>query len=159
MGKKNTSDKSKTSNDIKGIIFITTGILIILSVFVTNSSGLIGKTVKKLLLSLLGMGAYFFPLLLIFVGVSFIVKNGKIIFNTRFYGIVILLVNSLLFIQMLYIDQYYTKGNLILGIHKIYDEISPMHGGILSYLIDIPLYNLFGSIGAYIIFIAIYIYL
>lgn len=157
MVKKNTSDKSKTSNDIKGIIFITIGILIILSVFVTNSSGLIGKTVKKLLLSLLGMGAYFFPLLLIFVGVSFIVKNGKIVFNRRFYGIVILLVNSLMFIQMLYIDQYYTKGNLVLGIHKIYNGTSPIHGGIVSYLIDIPLYNLFGSIGAYIIFIAIYI--
>ncbi|MFU0823870.1 MAG: hypothetical protein ACFWTK_02220 [Clostridium sp.] len=157
MVKKNTYSKSNISNDIKGVIFITIGILMLLSVFATNSSGLMGKTIKKFLFSLFGLGAYFFPLLLVFVGISFIIKKGKIIFNKRFYGIMTLLINSLMFIQMIYIKQYYTEGNWISGIHKIYSKTGHFHGGILSYLIDIPLYKLFGDIGSYIIFIAIYI--
>lgn len=161
MDRKSTSNKSnsktKTSNDIKGIVFITIGLLIILSVFVTDSSGLVGKTAKKLLLTSLGIGAYFLPLLLIFMGISFLLKNGKIVFNRRFYGIVILVVNSLMFLQMIYIDEYYTKGKIILGMKKIYNSPNPFHGGIVSYLIDIPFYGLFGSVGSYIIFLAMYI--
>ncbi|KYH29874.1 MULTISPECIES: FtsK/SpoIIIE family DNA translocase [Clostridium] len=157
MVKKNAYSKSNISNDIKGIIFMTIGILMLLSVFATNSSGLMGKTVKKFLFSLIGLGAYFFPLLLILVGISFIIKKGKIIFNKRFYGIMTLLINSLMFIQMIYIKQYYTEGSWILGIHKIYNKTDHFHGGILIYLIDIPLYKLFGDIGSYIIFISIYI--
>lgn len=54
MVKKNAYSKSNISNDIKGIIFMTIGILMLLSVFATNSSGLMGKTVKKFLFLLLG---------------------------------------------------------------------------------------------------------
>ncbi|MCY6372528.1 FtsK/SpoIIIE family DNA translocase [Clostridium ganghwense] len=150
-------NKPKFNNDIKGIIFITTGILMILSIFVTNACGLVGQTVKQLLISLMGIGSYFFPILLIFVGISFIMRNGKISFNKRFYGILLILINSLLFIQMVYISEYYEEGNILFGIRKIYLEGKILHGGIISYLIDIPLYKLFGNIGCYIIFTAIYI--
>lgn len=147
----------KFNNDIKGIIFITIGILMILSIFATNASGLVGQTAKRILISLMGMGAYFFPVLLIFIGVSFIMKNGKINFNKRFYGIFLILINSLLFIQMIYIDEYYKSENVLYGIRKIYSEDKIIHGGIISYLFDVPLYKLFGNIGCYIIFTAIYI--
>lgn len=155
--KQSKENHFKFNNDIKGIIFITIGILMILSIFVTNASGLVGQTVKRILISLMGIGSYFFPVLLIFVGISFIIKNGKINFNKRFYGIFLFLINSLLFIQMLYIDEYYKNENILYGIRKLYSEDKIIHGGIISYLFDIPLYKLFGNIGSYIIFIAIYI--
>ncbi len=155
--KQSKENHFKFNNDIKGIIFITIGILMILSIFVTNASGLVGQTVKRILISLMGIGSYFFPVLLIFVGISFIVKNGKINFNKRFYGIFLFLINSLLFIQMLYIDEYYKNESILYGIRKLYSEDKIIHGGIIGYLFDIPLYKLFGNIGSYIIFIAIYI--
>ncbi|MCY6483920.1 DNA translocase FtsK [Clostridium aestuarii] len=157
--RKNSKRKSKFENDIKGIIFITIGILIILSVFITNSSsaGLIGITSKKILISFMGIGSYFFPFIIIFLGISYIAKNGKVNFKKRFYGILLLIVNSLLFIQMILINEYYTEGNVLQGIQKIYNEEKITHGGILSYLIDVPLYKLFGSIGTYIILVSIYI--
>ncbi|MCY6356649.1 FtsK/SpoIIIE family DNA translocase [Clostridium sp. ZS2-4] len=147
----------KFNNDIKGIIFITIGILMILSIFVTNASGIAGQTAKRILISLMGIGAYFFPVILIFLGISFIMKNGKINFNKRFYGIFLFVINSLLFIQMIYMDEYYKNETILYGIKKIYSEDKIMHGGITSYLIDIPIYKLFGNIGAYIIFTAVYI--
>lgn len=147
----------KFNNDIKGIIFITIGILMILSIFVTNASGLVGQTVKRVLISLMGIGSYFFPVLLIFLGISFIMKDGKINFNKRFYGIFLFLINSLLFIQMLYINEYYKDKNILYGIRKLYSEDKIIHGGIISYLFDIPLYKLFGTLGSYIIFTSVYI--
>lgn len=155
--KKSTGEKTRIENDIKGIILITIGTLMILSIFITNSSGLVGRTVKRMIISFMGLGSYFFPLIIIFVGISYILKNGKLNFNKRFYGITVLLLNSLMLIQMININKYYVDGNLLYGIKKIYNEVSIMHGGILSYLIDIPLYKLFGSMGSYIIFISLYI--
>ena len=148
---------SKFENDIKGILLITLGVLMVMSIFITSSSGLIGKTVKKLLLAFVGVGSYFFPLIIIFIGITYIISKGKIAFNKRFYGILIFLINSLMFIQMFTLTNYYVRGNIIDGIKKIYYEDAITHGGIFSYLLDIPIYNLFGNLGSYIIFTAIYI--
>lgn len=157
-GKKDLGNKPKEkNNDIKGIILITIGILMILSVFATSNSGLAGKTVKQIFISLVGIGIYFLPLILIFLGINFILKDGKLNFNKRFYGIIMFFITSLLFIQMMVLNTYYDEGDISFGIRKIYLEDKILHGGIISYLIDIPLYKLFGSIGAYIIFISFYI--
>lgn len=165
MAKKNKHSKkasktvqsSQMPNDIKGIIFITLGILMILSVFASDSSGILGKSIKKLLIGLFGMGSYIFPLLMIFIGISYILKNGKITFNNRFYGIFIFILNTLLFTQMIYINDYYIEDNFIEGIKKIFIETSVIHGGIIGYIMDVPLYKLLGSVGSYIVFISIYI--
>ncbi|KEI10409.1 cell division protein FtsK [Clostridium sp. K25] len=152
-----TVQSSQMPNDIKGIIFITLGILMILSVFASDSSGILGKSIKKLLIGLFGMGSYIFPLLMIFIGISYILKNGKITFNNRFYGIFIFILNTLLFTQMIYINDYYIEDNFIEGIKKIFIETSVIHGGIIGYIMDVPLYKLLGSVGSYIVFISIYI--
>ncbi|KGM97718.1 cell division protein FtsK [Clostridium novyi A str. 4552] len=148
---------SQIPNDIRGVAFITLGILMMLSVFATDSSGILGKSIKKMLIGLFGIGSYIFPLLIVFIGISYINRNGKITFNNRFYGIFILIVNTLLFIQMLHINEYYLENDFMYGIKKIFNEENIFHGGIISYMIDVPLYKLLGNIGSYIIFIATYI--
>ncbi|KOA20887.1 DNA translocase SpoIIIE [Clostridium homopropionicum DSM 5847] len=164
MARKNSKSNKKTpestnrfGNDIKGILLITVGVLMLLSVFITNSSGLIGITIKKTFIALMGLGSYFFPLIIILTGVSYIIKNGKVIFNNRFYGIILFITNSLMLIQMININKYYINNDILQGIKKIYSNPSIFHGGIITYLIDIPLYKLFGSIGSYFIMTAIYI--
>lgn len=155
--KEDKNIKSGFDSDIKGILLITLGILMLMSLFLTDSSGIIGKTIKKMFLALMGIGSYFFPFIIIFVGVTYIITNGKMTFNRRFYGILFFLINSLMFIQMLTLENYYVSNNLIEGIKKIYYQDKITHGGILSYLIDVPIYTLFGNTGAYIIFTAIYV--
>ncbi|MCY6958243.1 FtsK/SpoIIIE family DNA translocase [Clostridium brassicae] len=149
-------EKSRYHNDIKGIVLITCGILMLLSVFATNSAGLVGQTVKKVLIYLMGIGAYVAPIVLILLGVSFITNNGKLNFNRRFYGIILCIINSLLFIQMMSIDKYYEEGKMLDVLKRLYMEQDYIHAGVIGFLIDIPLYKLFGSMGSYIIFIGIY---
>lgn len=58
---------------------------------------------------------------------------------------------------MLNVKSYYEEGNISLGIAKIYHSTTIFHGGIASYLIDVPLYKLFGLLGSYVIFISMYV--
>ena len=167
MARKKTKSKGSKSIDanseIFGIILITIGILILLSIFSTifssshSISGMIGDFINHMLFAILGVGAYLSPFLIIFVGVCYIVKKGKINFSKKFYGIILCIINTLLFIQMLSLNRYYLKGNFMLGIKKIYNSQSVFHGGIISYSIDVPMYTLFGAAGSCIIFIAIYV--
>ena len=166
MTKKKNKHSKKTSNvgqpsqipdDIRGVAFITLGILMILSVFATDSSGILGRSIKKILIGLFGIGSYILPLLIIFVGITYINKNSKLNFNNRFYGIVILIINTLLFIQMVHINEYYLENDFMHGITKIFSDENAFHGGVISYMIDVPLYKLLGTVGSYIIFVAAYI--
>lgn len=153
----NVGQPSQIPDDIRGVAFITLGILMILSVFATDSSGILGRSIKKILIGLFGIGSYIIPLLIIFIGISYINKNSKLNFNNRFYGIVILIINTLLFIQMVHINEYYLENDFMHGITKIFSEENAFHGGVISYMIDVPLYKLLGTVGSYIIFVAAYI--
>lgn len=154
LAKKKTN--SKSNHDIKGLIYITIGILSLFSVFASSSAGIVGQFTKKLLIALFGFGAFILPFFVIFIGFCYIIKKGKIVFHSKFYGIVLLISNSMLFIQMFVLEMYYTD-DIKNGISSMYNSSSIFHGGIISLLIDAPLYKLFGSIGCYIIFIAFYI--
>ena len=158
-----TSRNSKKDNslnlkgEIIGILFITFGILMILSIFIASSLGIVGEVLKQFLFSLVGLGAFFFPFLIIFIGIGYISNKGRLRFGKRFFGIIILLIDFLLFIQILNMNKYYINGNIALGIKAIYNSTSNFHGGIIGFLISIPLYKLFGSIGCYIIFLSLFI--
>ena len=167
MARKKTKSKVASSVDsdseIFGIILITIGILILFSIFSTmfssydSLSGMIGNFINKLLFAILGVGAYLSPFLIIFIGICYIVKKGKINFSKKFYGIILFIINTLLFIQMLSLNMYYAKGEFLKGINKMYNSESQLHGGIISYSIDVPLHTLFGAVGSFIIFIGIYV--
>lgn len=149
--------KSNINYDITGIVLVTFGILSLFSVFSSSSSGIIGSATKKIFLAIFGLGAYILPFFIIFIGFCYIIKKGQISFNKKFYGILMFLINTLLFIQMLDLKSYYEEGNIALGIIKIYHSTYTFHGGIVSFLIDVPLYKLFGLAGSYVIFISIYV--
>lgn len=155
MAKKKT--KTDHNNDIKGLIYITLGILSLLSVFASSSSGIVGVFTKRILLSVFGLGSYILPFFIVFIGFCYIIKKGQLNFSKKFYGIILLIINTLLILQMLDLKNYYNSNGITYGISKIYNSDYIMHGGIISYLIDIPLYKLFGFIGTYVIFIFIYI--
>ncbi|GLC32692.1 FtsK/SpoIIIE family DNA translocase [Clostridium omnivorum] len=155
MAKK--KNKTTINNDIVGILLITFGFLMLISIFSSSYSGLIGQFVKKLLIALFGLGAYIFPFFIIFVGFCYIVKKGKLTFNKKFYGILIFVLNTLLFIQMMNINVFYIDNHVYQGMERIYNSNTFVHGGIFCYLLSIPMYKLFGTIGSYIIFIAVYI--
>lgn len=150
--------KSYTENsDIKGIVLITLGILMLISVFSPSASGIVGRSVKKILIGIMGLGAFLFPILIIFIGGCFLVTKSKINFSKKFYGILLFIINTLLFIQMMVMSEYYEEYNVAESIKKLYNSDSIFHGGIISLILDIQLFKLFGSAGCYVIFFAIYL--
>lgn len=155
MIKKNK--KSNFNNDIIGIILVTLGILMILSIFSQSSFGIMGRFIRTALLGLFGLGSYILPFYIIFIGICLIVNKNGLSFNKKFYGFILLLLSFLLTVQMINMKLYYVPGNLSLGIEKIFKSNSIIHGGMLCFLLDIPLYKLFGSVGCYIIFFAVFL--
>ncbi|MBI6874983.1 FtsK/SpoIIIE family DNA translocase [Clostridium aciditolerans] len=151
------TEKYEFDRDIKGILLITLGILMIISVFSSESSGIIGNFTKKILIAVMGLGAFVFPVLIIFTGFCFVCKKNKINFSKKFYGILLFIINTLLLIQMIIMSEYYASNDIVKGIRILYETDSPLHGGIISFLIDVPLFKLFGSVGCYVIFASIYI--
>ncbi|EDK33484.1 FtsK/SpoIIIE family DNA translocase [Clostridium kluyveri] len=149
--------KYSLDEDIKGILLTTLGILMIISVFAPSSSGIVGKLMKKILIIIFGVGAFIFPMLIIFIGSCLIIKRNKITFNNKFYGILLFMVNTLLVIHMVVLSDYNMEYNLFLAIRTLYNSDNVFHGGIIGILIDIPLFRLFGTVGCYVIFLAIYI--
>lgn len=146
--------KSDLHSDIIGIILIALGLLMTISV-VTSRAGLIGEVIKKLFIMIIGIGTYLFPAILILIGIAIIKTNGKLTFQKKFYGIIIFIVNTLLFIQLININSFY-KGYFFSGMKAIINNSSSWHGGIVGYLITVPLYKLLGSLGCYIAYAAIY---
>lgn len=143
-------------SDIAGIILISFGIFILFSLFFKDKCGIIGLGLIKLLSTLLGIGEYLFPFFIIIIGICYLVKRGNFSFSHRFLGIILFIINSLLLIMMLNLEKYYINGQVIEGIKNIYNSSDIMHGGVISYLIDIPLRKLFGN-GCYVLFVCIYI--
>jgi len=60
--------KSTIQCDIIGVIMLCLGIFMIFSLIFTNTSGILGKGIRKLLFSAVGLGAYFLPFIIIVVG-------------------------------------------------------------------------------------------
>ncbi|APM38807.1 FtsK/SpoIIIE family DNA translocase [Clostridium kluyveri] len=149
--------KYSLDEDIKGILLTTLGILMMISVFAPSSSGIVGKLMKKILIIIFGVGAFIFPMLIIFIGSCLIIKRNKITFNNKFYGILLFMVNTLLVIHMAVLSDYNMEYNLFLAMRTLYNSDNVFHGGIIGVLIDIPLFRLFGTVGCYVIFLAVYI--
>lgn len=157
MAKAKPKAQIKKNHDINGVILAFIGILILFSIFFKNSAGFCGHIISKLLFTLIGIGAFMFPLIIIFIGICIIAKKGKIGFNSRFFGILLFFINTLLLIQLINLEKYYVNNNFFEGISLLFNSEANFHGGILSYIIDIPLQSLFGYTGSYVLFTAIYI--
>lgn len=155
--KNNTSNENTTLNsDIAGVVLICFGIFIVFSLFFTNTSGILGQGMRKLLFTIIGIGSYVFPFILIIIGIGYMVKRGNIGYNKKFFGIILFIINTLLIITMINLNDYYINGQVLEGVKKIYDTDNTIHGGVISYIIDIPILKLFGK-GCYVLFFCIYI--
>ncbi|SHJ41646.1 DNA translocase FtsK [Hathewaya proteolytica DSM 3090] len=156
--KKNTQFKEKT--DITGIVCIVLGLLILISlmsVFFENSSpGLFGMIVRKLLFSLFGLGAYILPFILFFMGICYISKNGEVQYNKNFYICITLIINTLVLLTMSTYKGFYSDS--IFNVAKnFYNCNHIFHGGLICYLMVVPVKLFLGTIGVYIINIAVYL--
>lgn len=168
MGKK-TSKGSKTKgvnktgmrSDLKGIIYITIGILLLVSIFSAafskSSAGILGNVLRKTLMTIMGAGVILFPFIIIYIGFRYIVynKSGKFV-SSKFYEIIGLVINTLVLFQNVTMPKMVNMDIGFIPVSYFYNLDSIFHGGIIAYIIDYPLYSLFGKVGSYILIIAMY---
>lgn len=167
--KKNTKAKSskakstasKGNREILGIVFITIGLLVLLSVmsiFIKSLSiGSLGTITRRISLMFFGISSFIFPFIIMFIGVCFIVNKNGINLSTKFYGIIMFIINTLLILEIGNVK----NASVSIGFRDIisdyYYSESIFSGGIIAYFIDKPIYSLLGFVGAIIVFIALYV--
>lgn len=147
----------RENNDVTGIVLITIGILMLISIFSPVSAGVVGRFSKRILIAIIGLGSFVVPFIIIFIGICYIINKNKITFNRKFYGINLFIFTTLLTLMMININNYYINSDIFNGIRKFFNEDNFLHGGIIGFLIDIPLYKLFGRAGSYVLFSALYV--
>lgn len=148
---------STLNADIAGIILVSFGVFVLISGIQPKITGILGKGMNKLVFFLMGFGAYIFPFFLIIIGYFYIRTKGRINFTKRFYGIILLIINTLMFVHMMVWDKFNSAQGVLGSIKNIYNTNSIFHGGMLSQLLLTPIHALLGNIGSMLLFFSIYL--
>jgi S-DNA-T family DNA segregation ATPase FtsK/SpoIIIE len=169
--KKTIKNNSSTNKNIKkdklfdfnGIILITLGILIFLSLLSavfsdpTSLAGSMGVFFNKILIGLFGIGAYALPFILLYMGINYIKSDKYFKVTKRTVGILIFVITTMIFIEVIVLDAYYVRGYMARAIMNQFKATSVIHGGTISLVLTVPLYLLLGKVGSYIVLFALYI--
>ncbi len=165
---KNNSSKAKKAKkdklfDFNGIILITLGVLIFLALLSvmfsdpTSLAGSMGVFINRIFIGLLGIGAYALPFVLIYMGVSYIKIDKYLKVTKKSLGILMFIVTTMIFVELIVLPAYYVKGNMASAIIEQFKSKSVLHGGIISLVITVPISSLLGKVGSYIVLFALYI--
>lgn len=145
--KKNIKSKNVFSKDILGMMIVAFGIISMISLF-SFKMGIIGSAIRGTTFSLMGFGGYFWPLVLIAIGIVYILDeydNEEVKISAT---IIFILISFLIILD--------GKNTVSTGIidrvkNSIYISQFNRGGGVIGSFLGFFFYNLFGTIGAYIV--------
>lgn len=162
-GNKKTTNKvtkkSKDNSEIYGIVVISCSLIFMFSLY-TGKAGYLSIISQRVFISLLGVGAFFIPIYMIVMAIRHYFMKEKIIISRKYWGITGFILGTLVLLETLDLDTFYIPGKLMESLQNIVVYSSSghiWHGGILMFLIVLPIYKLIGYIGLYITVTAIYI--
>ena len=157
MAKKRSVKKSlKGNSDIKGVMFIALGLILSISIY-TDAIGYLSEISKEIFVSLLGMWAFLLPLYLFYIAIIYIRNKGVFVLTDKFILINVIILNTMIFVQTIFFNDYYDPSSLGNSLKAIIHSSNYFNSGILGFLITYPLHKLIGSVGTYIVIIAIYV--
>jgi len=147
-GKTKTNKLKKDFNrELYGIIIIACGILFMISLF-SFKMGIIGSIIRGTTFSLMGFGGYFFPIIIICIGLIFILdKFNKIEINT-------ILLSTLIFINFLiFLDGRNASIGSFINRMEISRALSNLNkgGGLIGSFLGFFFYKLFDKVGGYLV--------
>lgn len=161
MGRKKKNSKSnkvssniRKKREIEGILIIALGIINFIAMF-SGSDGLLLSIIKNSLFNIVGIGAYLVPFLMTFIGMI-LIRNKKTGLKNEYLIGGILILNTLLLIQLIFMDNYYTDsyGEAVIAIVNSNDIL---HGGIIGLSLALPIYKMLGFMGSLVVYIAVYL--
>lgn len=151
--------QSKDNSEIYGILVISCSLIFMFSLY-SNKAGYLSVISKKVFISLMGVGAFFIPIYMIAIAVRYYFMKEKIVISRKYWGVTGLIIGTLILLETLDLSTFYIPGSLIKSLESIVMYSSNgyiWHGGIITFLVVLPIYKLIGYIGLYILVIAVYI--
>lgn len=157
--KKNSKSNKASSNirkkrEIEGILIIALGIINFIAIF-SGSKGFLLSIIKNSLFNIVGIGAYLVPFLMTFIGII-LIRNKKTGLKNEYFISGILILNTLLLIQLIVMDNYYTDS-YIEALLAIVNSKDITHGGVLGLSLALPIYKMLGFMGSLVVYIAVYL--
>jgi len=137
--------KKNTKNETISIVIIAFSLLYIFAFIFTNKMGIVGKIIFQTSTRYIGLGAYIFPILLLFLGILILFNYKPPNPYHKLFGISFLFIIFLIFIhlRLLLLDNSYSLAMKGAG------------GGLLGYYFANSLYLYFGTKGAYLVLISL----
>lgn len=137
--------KKNTKNETISIILIAFSLLYIFAFIFTDKMGIVGKIIVQTATRNIGLGAYIFPVLLLFLGILIFFNYKPLNPYHKLFGISFLFIIFLVFIhlKLLLLDNPYPLAMKGAG------------GGLLGYYFANSLYLYFGIKGAYLVLISL----
>ena len=137
--------KKNTKNETVSIIIIAFSLLYIFAFIFTDKMGIVGKIIFQTATRNIGLGAYIFPVLLLFLGIVILFNYKPPNLYHKLFGISFLFIIFLVFIhiRLLLLDNSYSLAMKGAG------------GGLLGYYFANSLYFYFGVKGAYLVLVSL----
>ncbi len=137
--------KKNTKNETISIIIIAFSLLYIFAFIFTDKMGIVGTIIFQTATRNIGLGAYIFPILLLFLGIVILFNYKPLNPYHKLFGISFLFIIFLIFIhiRLLLLDNSYSLAMKGAG------------GGLLGYYFANSLYLYFGTKGAYLVLISL----
>ena len=154
--KKKNQSQIKVTEEIYALIAICVSLIVMFSLY-TDKAGYLSVISRTLLIGLFGIGAFFIPIYIIYLCTKLFLFKREVLFSRIGLGITIALITSVLLIQTMNINDYYVQGSIWGSIKTIWHSQSEWHGGVVGFLIVLPLYKLVGKIGLFVIFVTLYL--
>lgn len=137
--------KKNTKNETISIVIIAFSLLYILAFIFTDKMGIVGKNIFQTATRNIGLGAYVFPILLLFLGILILFNYKPPNPYHKLFGVIFLFIIFLIFshIRLLFLENSYSLA------------LKGAGGGLLGYYFANSLYLYFGTTGAYLVLISL----
>lgn len=149
--------------DIFGVLLIILSIYFYVCLFSKNS-GFIGNGMKSVLLGILGLGAYVFPIMITILGIALVYMKSSLKMNHKYYAFILFTVAMLIGLYLATVDKLNPVGtptptwtDHVIYSYSIGSQDKVFGGGALGAAIGYIFVMLFGKPGSIVITTGLFI--
>lgn len=141
--------------ELIGLAFLGLGIFSLISM-ISGSVGILGESIKEVLVAILGTMSYIFPFIFLLMGTALIIRRPWIFSNKKTYGFLLMVVTTAMLLSLNRMESVHREGFMV-TLKNLMNINDINHGGILGLSIAVPFYRLLGPLGTYIIAGCLYV--
>lgn len=141
--------------ELIGLALLGLGIFSFISM-VSGSVGILGESIKEILIAIVGIMAYIFPFIFMLMGTALIIRRPWIFSNKKTYGVLLVVLVTAMLLSLNRMEAVHREGFMV-TLKNLMNINDINHGGILGLSMAVPFYRLLGPLGTYIIAGCLYV--